>query len=120
MTPPLPIAGIPPLGQQENPAVANDQIGDDNNNNNNNSDDEVEENLNNQEIGGPALRADPVPSSSDSDDNMAREKAASSISVKDFDSNTDDFDEWIELFEESVVLATNPQTMARRHELFLL
>ena len=50
---------------------------------------------------------------------MAREKAASSISVKDFDSNTDDFDEWIELFEDSVVLATNPQTTARRHELYL-
>ena len=50
---------------------------------------------------------------------MAREKAASSISVKDFDSNTDDFDEWIELFEDSVVLATNPQTLARRHELYL-
>ena len=38
--------------------------------------------------------------------NQRRERAASSINVKDFDSTKDDFEEWIILFEKAVKLAT--------------
>ena len=95
----------------------------DNNDNNPNIGDQLDPNAqvdnNPQQIGGLAHPADPAPSSSDSDSDMAREKAASGISIADFNSNKDDFDEWIELFEASVELATNPQTNDRKHALFL-
>ena len=98
--------------------------GNDNNDDNNpNIGDQVIPNApvvnNPQRIGGPADPADPALSSSDSDNDMAREKAASGISIADFNSSKDDFDEWIELFEASVELATTPQTNDRKHALFL-
>ena len=47
------------------------------------------------------------------------EKAASTIPIDNFDSTKDDFDDWIERFENAVKLACNPQTEARKSALYL-
>ena len=47
---------------------------------------------------------------SDHDEDAApprREKAASSINCRDFDSTKNDFDRWVKKFEKAVKLATN-------------
>ena len=71
-----------------------------------------------EEDGNPRQLRDPSLSSSE-DDDMAREKAASSIPILDFVSSKDDFDDWIERFEVAVNLACTPQTAARKRELYL-
>ena len=49
---------------------------------------------------------------------LRQEKAASSINVKDFKSDVDDFEEWVELFEKAVKLATNVRDEPTLHYLF--
>ena len=46
------------------------------------------------------------------------EKAASSINVKDFKTDEDDFERWVELFEKAVKLATNVRDDATLHYLY--
>ena len=48
-----------------------------------------------------------------------QEKAASSINIKDFKADTDDFEEWVELFEKAVKLATNVRDEATLHYLYI-
>ena len=50
---------------------------------------------------------------------LNRERGASSIPLADFVSGTDDFETWIERFENAVQLATNATSDARRKELYL-
>ena len=47
-----------------------------------------------------------------------RERGASSIPCQDYDSNQDDFDSWILIFENAVNVATNAQTHARQQVLY--
>ena len=47
------------------------------------------------------------------------ERAANSIPIERFKAGEDDFDEWVDLLEEAVKLATNPQTEERKHALLL-
>ena len=48
-----------------------------------------------------------------------RERAAHSIPITEFISGKDDFDEWVDLFQDAVKLATNAQNEARKHALYL-
>ena len=50
---------------------------------------------------------------------MSRERALSAISVERFRTGEDDFEEWIQLFESSIVLGTNASTDVRKIELYL-
>ena len=49
---------------------------------------------------------------------VADDEPTSSIPVNAFNPETDDFQEWISLFEDAVVLATNVKNEARKKELF--
>ena len=49
---------------------------------------------------------------------VADDEPTSSIPVNAFNPETDDFQEWISLFEDAVVLATNVRNEARKKELF--
>ena len=49
---------------------------------------------------------------------VADDEPTSSIPVDAFNPETDDFQEWISLFEDAVVLATNVKNEARKKELF--
>ena len=49
---------------------------------------------------------------------VADDEPTSSIPVDAFNPETDDFQEWIALFEDAVVLATNVKNEARKKELF--
>ena len=48
-----------------------------------------------------------------------RERGTSSIPCLDYNSSKDDFETWIEKFENAVNVATNAPTLARRHQLYL-
>ena len=47
------------------------------------------------------------------------ERGASSINVRDFNPDQDDFEQWIRLFEKAVKLATNVRDVAALRDLFL-
>ena len=50
---------------------------------------------------------------------VRHEKAASSINVRDFKTDTDDFEEWVALFEKAVKLATNVRDAPSLHYLYI-
>ena len=62
----------------------------------------------------PLIFQDPIAEMAENN----RERGASSIPCKDYDSNTDDFDSWILTFENAVNVATNAQTHARQQILY--
>ena len=47
-----------------------------------------------------------------------RAKSCSSIGIDFYKSGVDDFDDWVELFEKAVDLATRAPTEAERHQLY--
>ena len=72
-----------------------------------------------------------MPDSDDADANALRggvaatpfpsrlERGASSINVRDFHPDQDDFEQWVKLFEKAVKLATNVRDIAALRDLFL-
>ena len=50
---------------------------------------------------------------------VRQERGASSINVRDFNASQDDFEQWVELFEKAVKLATNVRDTPTLRSLFL-
>ena len=73
------------------------------------NDDEGDPNAN--ALRGAAAAAAPFPS--------RLERGASSINVRDFRADQDDFEQWVKLFEKAVKLATNVRDLATLRDLFL-